>query len=314
MRIFITGASGYVGSVVTEKALKSGHQVVGLARSESSAAKLEKLGAQPLKGTLENLELLTKAAREADAVLHLGFVHEFDRPFDQLIAIDVAATKAMATGLFKSNKPLITTAGSAVVLPNNGEETNEDSPVTADVLQLRVAAERATLDFAKEGVRSMVIRLAPYVYGRGGSYFVPILMRGAHKFGFAPYVGDGLHMTTAADVDASADLYLLAMEKGKSGSVFNCSTETDVRFVDLAKAAATALNVEAKSVNGEKADEICGPFTGRVMRLENRASSAKAKRELGWHPAPKFKLVDDIVKGSYRQLADQLKSEGALTR
>jgi nucleoside-diphosphate-sugar epimerase len=314
MRIFVTGASGYVGSVVTEKAVKSGHQVVGLARSESSAAKVKKLGAQPLLGTLDNLDLLKKAAQEADAVLHIGFVHEFDRPYDQLLAIDVAAIKTMSAGLLGSNKPLIATTATGIIQPNNGQETTEDSPITESPLGARYVSERATLDFVKDGVRSMVIRLAPYVYGRGGSYFVPALIQATAKYGFAPYIGDGLHMTTAADVDAAADLYLLAMEKGKAGSTFNCSTETDVRFVDLAKSVAAAFNVEAKSVTGEKADEMCGPFTGMLMRLENRASSEKARRELGWKPVPNLRLFEDIVRGSYRPLVDKLKSEAAVAR
>jgi nucleoside-diphosphate-sugar epimerase len=313
MRIFITGASGYVGSVVSEKAVKAGHTVLGLARSESSATKLKQLGVTPILGTLQDLDLLTKTGKDADAVLHLGFVHEFDRPYEELIAIDIAAIDAMAKGLLNTNKPLIMTSGTGVVEANNGQETFEDSPISEESVNLRVEAENACLKFADQGVRSMVIRLAPYVYGRSGSYFVPINIQAAAKFGFAPYVGDGSKMTTAADVDAAADLYLLAMEKGKAGSVFNCSTETDIRLKDLATAIGKSLNIATKSITADEADKMCGPFTARFMKVENRASSEKARRELGWQSAPKLSLLDDIVTGSYRALADKLKSERAVT-
>jgi nucleoside-diphosphate-sugar epimerase len=313
MRIFITGASGYVGSVVSEKAIKGGHTVLGLARSDSSASKLEKIGATPILGTLEDLDLLTRTAKGADAVLHLGFVHEFNRPIEELMALDTAAIQALAKGLGNANKALISTSGTLVVEADNGKETYEHSPLSKGH-SFRVRSEQAALEFVDQGVRAMAIRLAPFVYGRGGSYFLPITMQAAAKYGFAPYVGDGLQMTTAADVDASADLYLLAMEKGKAGSVFNCSTETDVRLKDLATAIGKALDVATKSVTLEEAIEMCGYFTASMSQLESRASNQKAKQELGWQPAPKYSLLDDIVKGSYRSLADKLKSEGAIAR
>lgn len=307
MQIFITGASGYVGSVVTERAIEKGHTVIGLARSAESAAKIEKMGATPLLGTLEDLALLTKTASEADAVLHLGFVHEFNRPFDELVGIDINAIEALGKGLKDSNKALIVTSGTGLVVPNNGEETFEDSKTIQE--NHRIKSEIAALKLADQGVRVIVLRLAPYVYGRGGSYFVPINMQAAAQNGFAAYVGDGQIMTTAADVDACADLYLLALEKGKAGSIFNCSTETNIRIKDLAETISKALDVPAKSVSVEQANAFVGPFIANFLYYENRASNARAKRELGWQPAPKFSLLDDITKGSYRAFAEKLKSD-----
>jgi nucleoside-diphosphate-sugar epimerase len=309
MRIFITGASGYVGSVVTEKALKAGHEVIGLARSAQSAEKIRKLGGKPLLATLEDAQKLADAAREADAVLHLGFVHEFDRPFEELIAIDTRAIQAMGKALAGSHKAFVTTSGTALVQSDNGKETPEDFPLREGHLSARGRAEQETTGLADIGVRAMVIRLAPYVYGRGGSYFVPMNIQAAAKYGFAPYVGDGNLMTTAADVDASAELYLLAMEKGEAGSVFNCSTETDLQIKQLAEAIATALGVKTKSVSAEQAGEMLGQFTAMFQQLENRASSAKACRELGWAPKPQYNVCDDIVRGSYKPLVEQLKRE-----
>ncbi len=308
MRIFITGASGYVGGVVTEKAIKAGHEVVGLARSESSAARVLKLGGTPFLATLEDTDALADAAREADAVLHLGFVHEFDRPFQELVAIDSQAISAMGKALAGTNKALITTSGTGVAAPDNGKETAEEAPLREGHLSVRGRAEAATTSLADEGVRGMVIRLAPFVYGRGGSH-VPVQLQVAAKYGYAPYVGDGTTMTSTTDVDAAADLYLLALEKGRAGSVFNCTTEYDVHFKSLAEAVASALGVTAKSVMPEQAAEMASPFIAMLMQIESRASSAKARKELGWNPQPKYKLCDDIVLGSYKPMAEQLKRE-----
>jgi nucleoside-diphosphate-sugar epimerase len=306
MRIFITGASGYVGSVVTEKAIQAGHEVVGLARSESSAAKVLKLGATPLLAMLEDTDVLADAARDADAVLHLGFVHEFDRPYEELVAIDTEAIAAMGKALTGSNKPIITTSGTGAAAPDNGKETTEEAPLRESHLSMRGKAETVTTSLA--GARGMVIRLAPFVYGRGGSH-VPLQLQVAAKYGYSPYVGDGSAMTSTTDVDAAAALYLLAMEKGKAGSLFNCTTETDMQYKQLAEAVATTLGITAKSVTPEQAVEMFGPFIALLMQIESRASSAKARKELGWNPQPRYKLCEDIVLGSYKPLADKLQRE-----
>ena len=181
MRIFMTGASGYIGSVVAEKAVEQGHTIVGLARSEPSQQKLQEMGVTPLPGDLESLDLLTRAAADSDVVLHLGFVHEFHRPYDELLAIDIAAIRAMGKGIAGTGKPLIMTSGTGVTEPDsNGGETNEESPITETPLKARVEAEQAALELASIGVRPIVMRLAPYVYGRGGSVFVPALLKGCH--------------------------------------------------------------------------------------------------------------------------------------
>lgn len=312
MRVFMTGGSGYVGSVVLEKAIQAGHEVHGLARSESSAQKIKKLGGTPVMGTLQDLDVLRQGASKADAVLHLGFVHEFDKPYSQLIAIDIAAVDAMSEALKGTGKPLVTTSGTGVVESDNGKETHEASPV--DPANLRVGAEQAALKFATHGVRTIVIRLAPFVYGRGGSYFAPITVEASAKHGLAPYFGDGTHMTTTADVDAAADLYLLAMEHGQAGSIFNCSTQTDLRMKDLAESIGKALEIPVKSVESATIDSMVGPFTGKFLRSENRGSSAKARKELGWNPSPRFSLTEDILLGSYQPLVQKLKKEAALKR
>ena len=308
MRIFMTGASGYIGSVVAEKAVEQGHTVVGLARSQASQEKLKKLGVTPLPGDLESLDLLTRAAADSDAVLHLGFVLEFHRPYSELLAIDKAAIRAMGKGLAGTGKPLIMTSGTGVAEADpNGGETDEDSPLANDAaLRERTDAEKAALELQSDGVRPIVVRLAPYVYGRGGSVFVPALLKGAAEHGVAPYVGDGTRLTSSADVDAAAELYLLAAEKAPGGSIFNCTTETDIRLRDLAEAIGKAVGVPAKSVSRSEADAIIVPFIAKFMEIANRGSSEKGRRILGWKPQPKLGLLEDITNGSYREVAASL--------
>jgi nucleoside-diphosphate-sugar epimerase len=311
MRIFMTGASGYIGGVVAEKAIEQGHEVIGLARSEVSREKLKKQGVTPFPGDLESLDLLARGAAEADAVLHLGFVHDFTRPYEELIGIDKSAVRAMAKGIAGTGKPLITTSGTGVTAPDpNGAETNEDSPLDADpVLSLRAGAEADALSLAASGIRVNVIRLAPYVYGRGGSVFVPVLLKAAAAHGFAAYVDGGKNRTSSGNVDDVARLYLLAMEKAAQGTIFNGTTETDIPLRNLAEAIGAAVGVPAKSVSRSEADAICGPFVAKFLEMGNRASSAKATRELGWQPQSTLGLLEDIVRGSYRAFAESLKQE-----
>jgi nucleoside-diphosphate-sugar epimerase len=311
----MTGASGYIGAVVAEKAVARGHQVVGLARSPASISKLEKLGVKPFPGTLESLDALTRGAAEADGVLHLGFVHEFHRPYSELIAIDKAAVRAMAKGLGKSGKPLVTTSGTAVARPApDGGETDETSPLTENpFIRQRAGAEADALTLAADGVRASSVRLPGFVYGRGGSYFVPVLMQAAAKNRAAIHIGDGSNRTSAVDVDAAAELYLLALEKAPAGSIFNGTSESDVAFRDLAAAIGTAVGVPVKSVSKAEAETLCGPLIALYLEMNHRASSIKARELLSWRPEAKRTLVDDIARGSYRALAESLRKGLAST-
>jgi len=309
MRIFMTGATGYIGSVVAEKAVAQGHTVVGLARSEASQEKLKKMGVTPVAGDLESLDILTRAASESDAVLHLGFVHEFHRPYDELLAIDMAAIRALGKGIAGTGKRLLMTSGTGVTEPDaNGAETDEESPITNTPLKARVEAEQAALALESEDVSPVVLRLAPYVYGRGGSVFVPALLKAAAEHGVAPYVGDGTALTSSADVDAVAELYLLAAEKAPAGSILNGTTETDIPLRKLAGAIGKAVGVPAKSVSQAEAQAIVVPFIAMFMEIPNRGSNEKARRVLGWKPQPKRGLLEDITNGSYRKLATSLRA------
>ncbi len=172
MKLFVTGASGYIGQIVVEHAVKAGHTVVeGLARNEDSARKVELLGAIPVVGDLGSSAVLAAAATRADAVLHLAYTHDFSLDYSVVIDIKVKAVTALVEGA--GRKPVVTTSGTAVVAPApDGGETNEDSVINEGfVLGKRIHAERAVLKMAEQGAHTVAVRLPPYVYGRGGSFF-----------------------------------------------------------------------------------------------------------------------------------------------
>src|SRR5215831_10727977 len=188
MNIFVTGATGYIGNVVVEHAVRAGHTVEGLARNQEGAAKVLRLGAAPVIGDLQSFDVLRAAASRADAVLHLAYIHDFSLDYSVVIDTEVKAVTAIAAGA--PGKPLITTSGTAVAAPAPaGGETDETAPVNEGfVLGKRARAEQAVLDLAKTGAHVVSVRLPPYVYGRGGSYFVPMLMQQAVTHGVSAWV------------------------------------------------------------------------------------------------------------------------------
>lgn len=318
-RLFVTGASGYIGLVVVERAVRAGHTVEGLARSAEGAAKVARLGATPLLGDLKDLALLQAAAARADVVVHLAYTHDFTLPYDAVIAIEVAAVAALARGA--AGRPIIATSGTAFVAPApDGGWTDEASalcPPASHALVRRSEAERAVLGLP--GAHVVAVRLPPYVYGRGGSYFAPALMRLAAERGVAAWVagagaeaGRAKH-TSAVDVDDAARLYLALVARAKSvpaGSVYNCTADWP-STQQLAEAVGRAVGVPARGVSRAEAEALWGPFLTAFVDFENRASSAKAARELEWRPDAALGLCDDITRGSYAPLAATLRAQGA---
>lgn len=300
MKLFVTGAGGYIGQVVVEHAIKAGHVVEGLARNEDSARKVERLGAAPVVGDLRSSGLLAAAAARADAILHLAYTHDFSLDYSVVIDIEVKAVAALVEGA--GGKPIVTTSGTAVVAPApHGGETDEEAPINEGfVLGKRVHAERAVLKMAGHVI---AVRLPPYVYGRGGSYFVPALIRQAAKHGVSAWVDGPRKYTSAVDVDDVARFYLLAAQAAPAGALYNCTGETDIAIDALAQAVGEAVGVPARALPRPEVQTLWGDFLTAFVDYENRASSAKARRELGWRPQAAFRLLDDIVKGSYRDYA-----------
>jgi nucleoside-diphosphate-sugar epimerase len=308
MQIFVTGATGYIGRVVTEQALAEGHAVYGLSRSEEGDARLRALGATPVRGELTSLDVLRQQSAEAEAVLHLAYIHDWGMDYEEVLRIDSAAVDALGEPLRGTEKALVITSGTAVVDPDPaGGETTEDSPLSQTfVLKDRIRSERHALRLSEDGVRVSAIRLPPYVYGRGGSYFVPMLMQMAAKAGESVYVDDGHLRTSGVHVDDAATLFLLAAREARAGDVFNGTGSTTVTLRELAEAIGAALNLPVRSVSREEAEARWGQFLTAFVQFENRPSNRKAVQQLGWQPKG-IDMLTDIQSGSYRELAEKLR-------
>ncbi|KAI1501584.1 NAD(P)-binding protein [Biscogniauxia marginata] len=313
-RIFMTGAAGYIGSRITEFALAEGYEVHGLSRSPKSDAKLLALGAVPVRGDLGSFDVLRRESADADIVINLADPwadHIGDsRGYAVVVEIDAAAVNAIGDALRGTNKPLLITSGTAVVDPDpQGAETTETAPENTHPINDRIACERNALALSKSGVNVCAIRLAPFVYGRGGSG-VRLFMSMYANLGEVVYVGDGAKRTSVVHVDDAARLYLLAAGKAgaawTAGAIFNCTSSTEVTIRELAEAMAAALGVPARSLAREEAARKCGELVAAFMGMENRASSAKAVKELGWQPREPG-VLEDITSGPYLAVAKELR-------
>lgn len=308
MRIFVTGATGYIGRVVTEQAIAAGHAVHGLSRQEEGDVQLRALGATPVRGDLTSLDVLRQESAEADAVLHLAYIHDWGMDYEEILRINAAAVGALGEPLRGTEKAFVVTSGTAVVAPDPaGDETTEDSPLSQTfVLKDRIRSEHHALRLSEDGIRVSAIRLPPYVYGRGGSAFVPMLMQMAAKAGESVYVNDGSLRTSDVHVDDAATLFLLAAKEAKAGDVFNGTGSTTVTLRELAEAIGAVLQLPVRSVNREEAEARWGQFLTAFVQYENRPSNRKAVQQLGWQPQG-IDLLTDIRSGSYRELAEKLR-------
>ncbi len=298
MKVFLTGATGYVGSVVAEKLKNKGHRVLGLARSEAAEAKLRENGVEPLRGDLKDVESLKRGASEADATIHTAFIHDFS-DYDGAVKVETAAIAAFADALTGTNKPFIATSGAAFLGDTKEISADEDFPYDRNSPFLsRTEAEQDALKMSQKGVRSVVLRLPLFVYGRGGSSFAPIMIGLAKAAGAANYVGAGDERVSAVHVEDAADLYVLALETSTAKNLYNVSAET-VSLKDLNEAIARLLDVKAQSVSLDAASKQFGAIIG-FFTISNQLSAEKARRELGWKPNANTTIADDVENGSYR--------------
>lgn len=296
MRIFVTGASGHIGSLVVRELLDNGHQVAGLARSDASTEALTAAGAQVHRGTLDDVDVLSAAAAEADGVIHLAFNHDFSDYLDAA-ATDLRAVEAMGAALAGSNKPFVNTSGTSSLATGSVSAVGTEATVV-DPSGARVASENAALRLAQRGVRSAVIRLAPTVHGPTDHHgFIPALVTHARTTGQSIYVGDGSNRWPAVHNRDAAHLYRLAVESAPAGSMLHGAAEEGVPFREIAQTIGEQLDVPAVSVTADHAREQLG-FIGWVASLDNPTSSAATQALLGWtpeHPA----LLEDIKAGHY---------------
>ncbi|HEY0050999.1 MAG TPA: SDR family oxidoreductase [Pyrinomonadaceae bacterium] len=302
MKVFLTGASGYVGAVIAEKLAGKGYKVTGLARDDAAEAKLRERKITPTRGELENFETLKKAAGEADAVIHTAFSHNFS-DYNDAAKLDRNVIAAFAESLSRTNKPFIVTSSSAVLGDTKGNEADEDYPFDQNSTRLlRGEAERDVLQLASKGIRGIVLRLPLFVYGRGGSSFVPFMIRQARAAGAARYVETGEQKVSAVHVEDAADLYALALETSTAKGLYNVAAES-VSLKDLNESIARLLNVKAQSISKEKAKEAFGKMFD-FLSINNRLSAERAQRGLGWRANANKTILDDIENGSYRNFKE----------
>jgi nucleoside-diphosphate-sugar epimerase len=291
MRIFVTGATGYIGSSVARALLEAGHDVIGLARSDKAVKTLGQRGIRPFQGTLANPEAVTAAAAEADAIIHTAFDWTPDGPL-----ADEAFIRALLTALGGRNKTFVYTSG-VWVMGNTPKGADEDTPPAAPpVVAWRVAVERKVMQAAERGVRSVVIRPA-MVYGRGGGSVAGFL-KSARENGAAVYVGTGENHWTFVHVDDLADLYLLALN-AEPGSLFIGASGSPHRVKEVAEAAGWAAGAKGHTRTWpvDEAFPVLGPAVQGLI-LDQRISGARAERVLGWKPhAPS--VIEEVRHGSY---------------
>jgi nucleoside-diphosphate-sugar epimerase len=293
MRVFVTGAAGFIGTATTRELIANGHEVLGLARSDANAQALERLGAKVHRGSLQDLDSLRKGARETDGTIHLAFIHDFSK-FMENGQIDKDAIEAMGDVLVGTNKPFIVTSGTGLIAP--GVVITEDMRRDAGPMVPRVS-EQAGLAYASRGVRAMAIRL-PQVHGeKGKAGLISYLVEGARQKGAAAYVGEGKERWAAAHRSDVSRLYRLALEKGAVDGIYHAVGEEGVPMRQVIEVVGRALNVPVVSIKQEEAGDYYGPLA-MFAGLDMPASSAKTQKELGWSPR-EIGLIEDIGQPGY---------------
>ncbi|HSZ73304.1 MAG TPA: SDR family oxidoreductase [Rhizomicrobium sp.] len=288
MRVFVTGATGFVGSVTVPELIAAGHKVVGLARSEANEKALAAMGADVHRGSLEDVESLKQGAAASDGVIHLGFNHDFSK-WAENGQMDKRAIEAMGEALAGSDRPLIVTSGTALVAPGRVATEDMRNPHAEGIP--RVSEQTADAVHEKHDVRTMAIRLAPTTHGKGDKGFVPMIIGVARAKGVSAYVGDGKNRWTAVHRRDAATLYRLALEKGTGGAIYHGVAEESVAFRDIATVIGKRLNIPVVSKTQEEAMEHFG-FFGMFASIDIPASSTKTKAELGWTPTHTSLLTD----------------------
>lgn len=295
MRVFVTGASGFVGSAIVQDLKAAGHHVIGLARSDSSAAALAARGIEVHRGDIEDLDSLRAGVAKAEGVIHAAFNHDFSR-FQASCAHDAKVIEALGDPLVGTARPMVVTSGIGV-LAQGGMLTEDNLPPTGPTAHPRTATEHAAMAVAARGVHVSILRLPPSTHGAGDHGFVPMLIGIAREKGVSAYPGDGANRWPAVHRFDAARLYRLALEKGAANARYHAVAEEGVPFRAIAEAIGKGLGLPVESRTREAAAAHFGWFS-HFASMDVPASSAWTQRELGWAPMG-MGLIEDVEEGSY---------------
>lgn len=296
MKVFVTGASGFIGSAVVKELLDAGHEVLGLARSAESAQMVEEAGATVLRGALEDLDILKEGATQCDGVIHTAFSHDFTQ-FDKSAAADKAAIEAMGNALKGTDKPIVVTGGT-LGLPLIDGWITEDSVAAKESPRF---SESAMMSLAEAGVHASIVRLAPSVHGTydGGfrAGFGLIIVETAKQKGFAAYVGDGSNRWSAVHRLDAARLFRLALQKSAVGARYNAAGDAGITMRELAQLTGEKLDLPVKSISPEEAKEYYS-WMSYFISFESAVKIDKTREQLGWEPIHPG-LLEDLRKNYF---------------
>lgn len=295
MRVFVTGASGFVGSAVVGELMAAGHEVLGLVRSDKGAAALAAAGATAHRGSLDDLDSLRSGAASADAVIHTAFNHDFSK-FKENCENDRRVIAALGDALAGTGRPLVVTSAMAI-LPRGRIATEDMMPLAGPAAHPRAASEEAADKVAARGVRISVVRLSPSVHGDGDHGFVPHLIGTAREKGVSVYPGDGGNRWPAVHRLDAARLYRLILEKDSAGARYHAVAEQGVPFRDIATVIGKRLNVPVVGKPSEEATKHFGWFA-HFAAMDVPASSERTRQSLGWQPQEPG-LIADLDRPDY---------------
>lgn len=299
MRIFVTGASGWIGSAVVPELINAGHQVVGLARSDASADALTAAGAEVVRGTIDDLEVLRDAAAASDGVIHLAFKHDiaFTGDFQGAAEADRRAVDTFGDALAGTDRPFVLASGVAGLAPGRVAAERDMPTIDGSPMSIRSATAQAALTLASRGVRSSVVRLSPTCHGDGDNGFMATLVAIARAKGVSGYIGDGANHWPAVHRLDAARLFRLAVEKAPTGSVLHGVAEEGVAIRDVAEVIGRHLDVPVTSVAPEAAAEHF-TWLSAFLGLDMPASNTLTRELLDWQPTHPG-LLEDLDKGHY---------------